>query len=298
MFERFTIGDFEATGAKIRFRRGGDGPPLLLLHGNPLTHISWHKVADRLAEDFTVVAADLRGYGDSSCPDDPGENWSNHSFRAMAQDQVELMEHLGYAEFFAAGHDRGARTAHRMTLDHPDRVRRVALLDILPTHYIWTHTSKQWATSSWHWVFMIQPPDFPERMMASVPPEWYMTKKLSKAGIGLAPFSDEAFAEYVRCFTEKTIRGSCGDYRAAASIDFELDSQDAERGSKITRPTLLLWGRQSHTGKVYGDIRKIWREYATDVVGEGLDCGHYVPEEAPDAVHEAFVDFFGKADRG
>ena len=292
MFERFRLDDFQASGATIRYRRGGDGPPLLLLHGNPLTHVSWHRVADRLAERFTVVAADLRGYGDSSCPDEPGENNSNHSFRAMAQDQIELMEHLGFAEFYAAGHDRGARTVHRMALDHPDRVSRLALLDIVPTHHIWTHTSKQWATSSWHWVFMIQPAPFPERMMASVPPEWYMEKKLSKPGIGLAPFTDEAFAEYVRCFTEKTIRGSCGDYRAAATIDFELDSNDVESGRKVTQPTLVLWGRQSHTGRVYGNILDIWRQYATDVTGHPLDCGHYVPEEAPDAVYEAFIAFF------
>ena len=297
MFERFATDDFEAAGATIRFRRGGQGPPLLLLHGNPMTHISWHKVADRLAERFTVVAADLRGYGDSSCPDDPGENWANHSFRAMAQDQLELMGHLGFDRFSVAGHDRGARTAHRMALDHPDRVDRLALLDIVPTHHVWTHASKQWATKSWHWVFMIQPPDFPERMMGAVPPEWYMQKKLSKPGIGLAPFSDEAFAEYVRCFTDKTIRGSCGDYRAAASIDFEHDSADFEREHKIARPTLVLWGNQSHTGTVYGDVLDVWRRYAADVVGRGLDCGHYVPEEAPDAVYEAFIQFFDAVDR-
>ena len=295
MFEGFTTDDFQSSGATIRYRRGGDGPPLLLLHGNPLTHVSWHKIADRLAEHFTVVAADLRGYGDSSCPDDPGENWSNHSFRAMAQDQVELMEHLGFREFFAAGHDRGARTVHRMALDHPDRLQRLALLDIVPTHHIWTHTSKQWATSSWHWVFMIQPPDFPERMMASVPPEWYMEKKIGKPGIGLAPFPPEVFAEYVRCFTEKTIRGSCGDYRAAASCDFEYDSDDFERGNKVTRPTLVLWGKKSHTGRVYGDVREVWHKYATDVSGRGLDCGHYVPEEAQDDVYAAMVEFFGGA---
>ena len=292
MFERFTIDDFQASGAQVRFRRGGEGPPLLLLHGNPLTHVSWHKVADRLAERFTVVAADLRGYGDSSCPDEPGESWANHSFRAMGQDQVELMAHLGFRQFSVAGHDRGARTAHRMALDHADRVRRVALLDILPTHYIWTHTSRQWATSSWHWVFMIQPPDFPERMLASVPPAWYMEKKIGKPGIGLKPFSPEAFAENVRCFNEKTIRGSCGDYRAAATIDFEHDSQDFERGHKLNQPVLALWGSRSHTGKVYGDLLPIWREYAEKVSGGGLDCGHYVPEEAPEAVYEAFIEFF------
>src|SRR5438034_6070047 len=143
MFEGFTRTGIATSGARIHLRHGGDGPPLLL-HGNPLTHVSWHKVANRLAERFTVVAADLRGYGDSSCPDDPGENNSNHSFRAMAQDQVELMEQLGFRQFYAAGHDRGARTVHRMALDHQDRATRVALLDIVPTHYVWTHTSKQW----------------------------------------------------------------------------------------------------------------------------------------------------------
>jgi haloacetate dehalogenase len=292
VFERFRMDDFEAQGARIRYRRGGDGPPLLLLHGNPLTHVSWHKIADRLAERFTVVASDLRGYGDSSCPAEFGENYANHSFRAMAQDQIELMEHLGFSDFSVAGHDRGARTVHRMALDHPERVRRLALLDIIPTHYVWTHTSKQWATNSWHWVFMIQPPDFPERMMASVPPAWYMEKKLSKAGIGLAPFTDEAFAEYVRCFNEKTIRGSCGDYRAAATIDFEFDSQDFDRGHKLTQPALALWGAQSHTGRVYGDVLAIWQQYAANVSGRALNCGHYVPEDAPEEVYAAFVDFF------
>jgi haloacetate dehalogenase len=290
MFERFAIDDFDAAGATIRFRRGGQGPPLLLLHGNPMTHVAWHKVADRLAEQFTVVAADLRGYGDSSCPDDPGENWANHSFRAMAQDQLELMEHLGFDRFSVAGHDRGARTAHRMALDHPNRVDRVALLDIVPTHHVWTHASKQWATKSWHWVFMIQPPDFPERMMGSVPAAWYMEKKLSKKGIGLAPFSDEAFAEYVRCFDEKTIRGSCADYRAAATIDCELDTADL--GRKLTMPILVLWGMRSGVGRRFADPLGLWRRRAEDVRGEALPSGHYVNEEAPDQVLDWFLRFF------
>ncbi len=294
MFEGFGVDDFESSGARIRYRRGGDGPPLLLLHGNPLTHASWHKLAPRLAEHFTVVAADLRGYGDSTCPDDAGERYANHSFRAMADDQVELMAHLGFPTFRVAGHDRGARTAHRMGLDHPDRVERVALLDIVPTHHIWTHTSKRWATHAWHWTFMIQPPDFPERMMGAVPAAWYMEQKLSKPGIGLAPFSDEAFAEYVRCFDEKTIRGSCMDYRAAAGIDFEYDSTDFGAGRTLTMPALALWGKQSGVGKFYGDVVEVWRRYAETVVGEGLDCGHYVPEEAPEAVFAHFMDFFAR----
>jgi haloacetate dehalogenase len=292
MFEGYTVADFRGPDVTIHYRKGGSGPPLLLLHGNPMTHVAWHKVADRLAERYTVVAADLRGYGDSTCPDEPGENNSNYSFRAMAQDQVDLMEHLGFKEFFAAGHDRGARTVHRMALDHPDRLKRLALLDILPSHHVWTHTSRQWAMSSWHWLFMVQPAPFPETMMGSVPAQWFMEKKLGKAGIGLAPFTKEAFAEYVRCFNEKTIRGSCGDYRATATIDFELDSQDLERGNLVSQPLLALWGKQSHTGRVYGDVLAVWQKYARNLRGNGLDCGHYVPEEAPDAVYEAFIEFF------
>jgi haloacetate dehalogenase len=188
MFEGFTRTEITTSGARIHLRRGGDGPPLLLLHGNPLTHVSWHKIAPRLAEHFHVFAADLRGYGDSVGPDEAGENNINYSFRAMAQDQVEVMETLGYREFFVAGHDRGARTTARMCLDHPKRVTRAALIDILPNHHIWTHTSKEWALRSWHWALMAQPYDFPERMMAAVPAQWYMEKKLSKPGIGLGFF--------------------------------------------------------------------------------------------------------------
>ena len=208
MFEGFTRTEIATSGARIHLRHGGDGPPLLLLHGNPLTNVSWHKIAPRLAERFHVVATDLRGYGDSVGPDDAGENNINYSFRAMAQDQVEVMEKLGYREFFVAGHDRGARTTARMCLDHPDRVKRAALIDILPNHHIWTHTSKEWALRSWHWALMAQPYDFPEQMMAAVPAQWYMEKKLSKPGIGLGFFDPEAFAEYVRCFNWKTIKGS------------------------------------------------------------------------------------------
>jgi haloacetate dehalogenase len=234
MFEGFTRTEITTSGARIHLRHGGDGPPLLLLHGNPLTHVSWHKIAPRLAEHFHVVAPDLRGYGDSVGPDDGGENNINYSFRAMAQDQVEVMEQLGYREFFVAGHDRGARTTARMCLDHSDRVKRAALIDILPNHHIWTHTSKEWALRSWHWALMAQPYDFPERMLAGVPAQWYMEKKLSKPGIGLGFFDPEAFAEYVRCFNWKTIKGSCADYRACPTCDFEMDKADFEAGRKIT----------------------------------------------------------------
>jgi haloacetate dehalogenase len=291
MFEGFTVADIETSGARIHLRHGGKGPPLLLLHGNPLTHISWHKIADRLADDFHVVATDLRGYGDSSAPED-GENHINYSFRAMAYDQVEVMENLGYRDFFVAGTDRGARTVHRMCLDHPDRVKKAAVIDILPNHHIWTHTSKDWATRSWHWLFMIQPYDLPERLMGSVPAEWFMQKKLSKSEIGLKPFAQEAFDEYVRCFTEKTIHASCEDYRACASCDFEMDKADWENDWRVHCPLLVIWGSNSHTGRVYGDVLRIWENYAENVTGGPIKCGHYVQEEAPDECYRWLMKFF------
>ena len=281
MFEGFTRTEIATDGARIHLRHGGKGPPLLLLHGNPLSHVSWHKMADELARRFHVVAADLRGYGDSVGPEDGGANHINYSFRAMARDQVEVMEKLGYREFFVAGHDRGARTTHRMCLDHPERVKRAAVIDILPSRHIWHHTSKDWALKSWHWPFMAQPYDFPERMMAAVPAQWYMEKKLSKPGIGLGFFDPDAFAEYVRCFTWKTIRGSCEDYRACVTCDLEMDDADFARGHKIQCPLLVIWGARSHTGTVHGDVLAVWKDYAVNATGGPIACGHYVPEEAP-----------------
>lgn len=292
MFEGFIRTEIETSGARIHLRHGGSGPPLLLLHGNPMTHVSWHAIANRLAAHFHVICPDLRGYGDSVGPEDGGANHINYSFRAMALDQVELMQHLGYRRFAVAGHDRGARTTARLCLDHPDRVTRAALVDILPNYHVWTHTSKQWATKSWHWLFMIQPYDMPERMMAGVPAAYYMEKKLSKPGIGLGFFHPDAFAEYVRCLTWKTIRASCEDYRACASCDFEMDTADVQAGRKIACPLLVTWGARSHTGTVHGDVAAVWRNYAVEVTGGPIDCGHYVPEEAPDALFDMFTRHF------
>jgi haloacetate dehalogenase len=291
MFENFETLDIDTAGARIHLRHGGSGPPLLLLHGNPMTHVSWHRMAPRLAERFHVVAADLRGYGDSVGPEDGGENHINYSFRAMAQDQVEVMGQLGYDKFFAAGHDRGARTVHRMCLDHPQRVLKGAVVDILPSHHIWTHASKDWAMKSWHWLFMAQPYDLPERMMVSVPAAWFMEKKLSKPGIGLSFMDPEAFAEYVRCFNWKTIRGSCEDYRACPTCDFDMDDADFRAGRKVECPLLVVWGAKSHTGTVHGDVLAIWRDYASNASGP-IDCGHYVPEEAPEETLRYFLAHF------
>jgi len=292
MFENFETLDIDTAGARIHLHHGGRGPPLLLLHGNPMTHVSWHRMAPRLAERFHVVAADLRGYGDSVGPEDGGDNHINYSFRAMAQDQVEVMRRLGYERFFAAGHDRGARTVHRMCLDHPGRVLKGAVVDILPSHHIWTHASKDWAMKSWHWLFMAQPYDLPERMMASVPAAWFMEKKLSKPGIGLSFMHPAAFAEYVRCFNWKTIRGSCEDYRACPTCDFDMDDADFRAERKVECPLLVVWGAKSHTGTVHGDVLGVWRDYAANATGGPIDCGHYVPEEAPEETLRYFLAHF------
>jgi haloacetate dehalogenase len=278
--------------ASINHHRAGEGPPLLLLHGNPLTHASWHKVAGPLSKRFHIVASDLRGYGDSVGPKEAGENHVNYSFRAMAQDQVEVMTALGYDRFFLAGHDRGARTAHRLALDHPAKVRKVALLDIVPTRHVWAHTSRDWALSSWHWSLMAQPEDMFERMIAAIPPREFVVRHLGRTGAP-AFFDPRALDEYVRCFTPKTIHGSCEDYRAAATIDLEHDEADHRAGRKISVPALVHWGRRSGVGRFYGgDIVKVWREAAADVRGGPLESGHYPAEEQPRAVIDAFERFF------
>jgi len=292
LFAGFEARWVRTRDADIFLRHGGDGPPLLLLHGNPLTHASWHKVAGALSHRFHVVAADLRGYGDSVGPADGGRDHVNYSFRAMAQDQVEVMTALGYDRFYAAGHDRGARTAHRLALDHPDRVRKVAVLDIVPTRYVWAHTSREWAMSAWHWSLMAQPEEMFERMIAAIPAREFVLRHLARTGVP-AFFDERALNEYVRCFTAKTIHGSCEDYRAAATIDLAHDDADHQAGRKIGAPTLVLWGRRSGVGALYGgDILPVWREAATDVTGGPLETGHYLAEEAPNAVIDAFEHFF------
>jgi haloacetate dehalogenase len=292
LFNGFAPKWVRTQGADIFLRHGGTGPPLLLLHGNPQSHTSWHQMAARLAKRFHVVAADLRGYGDSVGPSDGGKDHINYSFRAMAQDQVEVMAALGYEHFFVVGHDRGARTAHRMALDHPGRVRKVGLLDIMPTLYVWANTSREWALGSWHWSFMAQPDEMFERMIAAIPAREFVLRHLGRGG--KPTFMDErALAEYVRCFTPKTVHGSCEDYRAAAGIDLKHDEADHQAGHKIVAPTLVLWGVRSGVGRLYGkDVLSVWRTAAKEVSGGSTDSGHYLSEEAPTALVEAFESFF------
>jgi haloacetate dehalogenase len=290
MLEGFTHAQVQTSGARINLRYGGSGPPLLLLHGNPLTHVMWHKIAPRLAADFTVVATDLRGYGDSSKPDG-GPDHAGYSFRAMAQDQLEVMDSLGFRDFAVCGHDRGARVAHRMALDRPERVTRVTFLDIVPTHHVLNHITKSWAVDSYHWFFMAQPYDYPEQMLIAYGLERYIRKKLDKKGVGMSGFTEEALAEYIRCCTPENIHAVCEDYRAAVSIDLEHDEADLQR--KLTIPVQVLWGERSHVNRSYRPI-EAWRERAVDVRGRMLPCGHYPAEQVPDETYLELKSFFSE----
>jgi haloacetate dehalogenase len=288
MLEGFSQKQIDVSGARINLRIGGSGPPLLLLHGNPLTHVMWHKIAPRLAEDFTVVATDLRGYGDSSKPDG-GERSIGYSFRAMANDQVEVMTRLGFERYCVAGHDRGGRVAHRMALDHPERVGKVAFLDIVPTHHMMNNIKRQWAVDSYHWFFMAQAYDYPEAMIEAYGFERYIRRKLDKKGVGLSAFTPEAMAEYIRCCTRENIHAVCEDYRAAVGIDLEHD--EADLATKIAMPMLVLWGEKSHVNRSYKPI-EAWRERASDVRGKMLPCGHYPAEQSPDETCAELRAFF------
>jgi haloacetate dehalogenase len=291
MMEGFTRTEIKTSGARIVTVHGGSGPPVLLMHGNPFTHLSWHKFAPRLAQEFTVVATDLRGYGDSEKPPG-GDDHSGYSFRAMAQDQVEVMAALGFSRFMAAGHDRGARVLHRMCLDQPDAVERAAIMDIMPQHYLFNNVTQAWATYAYHWFFMIQPYDMPERLM-SADPDYFLTRKLSKSKAGLDFFGKEALEEYKRCFRNPaTVHAMCEDYRATATVDLAMDTKDFAAGKKVTCPALILWGATGAVGRIHKPA-EIWPRYASDIRGaKALPCGHYLSEEAPEESYAELRAFF------
>ena len=287
MFEGFAETEIETSGAVIRLRHGGSGPPLLLLHGYPQTHVMWHKVAPGLAERYTVVAPDLRGYGDSSKPPTDPTHFP-YSKRAMARDQIEVMTALGHETFFVAGHDRGGRVGHRMALDHAERVKKIAVLDIIPTRTLYATIDQEVATGYYHWFFLIQPYDFPETLIGAGP-RYYMLKKMGMWSAAEGGITDDAMAEYLRCFTPETIHATCEDYRAAASIDLEHDEADID--GRIACPVLALWGAKGLMARTH-DVLATWREKAADASGRALPCGHYLPEEAPAETLDAFMGFF------
>jgi haloacetate dehalogenase len=280
LFPDFESHWIEVNGVKIMTRKGGSGRPLLLLHGHPQTHAIWHRVAQQLAKSFTVVMTDLRGYGDSSKPQGTQDHL-NYSKRIMALDQIDVMRHFGFAEFDVLAHDRGARVAHRLALDHPKAVKRLVLLDIAPTLAMYEKTSNQFARSYWHWFFLIQPAPMPERLIESDPAA-YIRDVLGRRSAGLAPFDARALAEYVRCIElPGTAHGLCEDYRASAGIDLVHDQLDVDEKNFLQQPLLVLWGEQGVVHQCFEPLKE-WSKLAKNVQGKALPCGHYIPEEAPE----------------
>ncbi|WP_397448847.1 alpha/beta fold hydrolase [Pseudomonas sp. NA-150] len=289
MFAGFEKHQRRVNGVDIAYRIGGSGPGLLLLHGHPQTHVIWHKVAETLARNFTVVAADLRGYGDSSKPPADDEH-RNHSKREMGRDNVELMRELGFSSFSVLAHDRGARVAHRLALDHPHSVKRMVLLDIAPTLAMYSQTNEAFARAYWHWFFLIRPAPLPETLLEA-DPEQFLRSVMGSRSAGMAPFTDEAFSEYLRCLKQPgAARGICEDYRASASIDLEHDRADVAASNHLRLPLMVLWGAEGIVGRCFDPLKE-WQHVATDVRGKALPAGHYIAEEAPELLLSEVLPF-------
>lgn len=288
LFAGFETFDIDVEGVTIHGVKGGEGPPLLLLHGYPQTHVMWHKVAPELAKTYTLIIPDLRGYGRSSKPESKAD-FSNQSKRAMAADMVGVMRHFGFEQFFVGSHDRGSRVAHRMALDWPDAVKKLAVLDIAPTREMYANTSDGFARAYWHWFFLIQKAPFPEQMILA-DPKAYLLGKFNMGAAKLSPFTEETIAAYIEGVSElNTIRCACDDYRAAATIDIAHDNADGDR--KVECPMLALWGKNGVI-EAHFDCLVLWRQRAKDVTGEAIEAGHYIAEEKPDEVIRHFQTFF------
>lgn len=296
MFDGFTKFDVQANGIRIHVARGGSGPPLLLLHGYPQTHVEWHKIAPRLAQQYTVVAPDLRGYGDSEKPIADEGDLSVFCKRTTASDQIELMLKLGFESFHVVGHDRGARVGHRMALDYPDRIFSFTTIDVVPSQAAFDHMDSQLAFAWFHWHLMRQPSPLPETLIGNSA-QAFLDFLLERWSAIDGAITDEAYQEYLRCFSDpETIRATCLDYRG---IELDLEHDEADRGRKISCPVLVLWGTQMskrpgwQTGSTL-DLLSTWRERATDARGRGLECGHFLPEELPDETCDEILKFLAE----
>ena len=294
VFAGFESKDVRVNGINVRCRVSGKGPGLLLLHGHPQTHVIWHRVAEPLASRFTVVAADLRGYGDTDKPP-ASDGGSQYAKREMARDQRELMQSLGFEHFMVLAHDRGARVAHRLAVDFPNAVDRMILLDIAPTLAMYEQTNEAFARAYWHWFFLIRPAPLPESLIEANPQQ-YLESVMGSRSAGLKPFTEAAFAEYLRCLRlPGTATGMCEDYRASAGIDLQHDKDDRANGVKVECPIRVLWGEQGVIAKCFSPLDE-WNRVATDVSGMALPCGHYIPEELPDRLLEESFAFFSSRD--
>ncbi|MGJ8626747.1 MAG: alpha/beta fold hydrolase [Sulfitobacter sp.] len=281
----FTDATAAVNGQQIAYARGGSGPPLLLLHGFPQTHMMWHAVAPILAAHYTVITPDLRGYGASSKPQDT----ENYSFRAMAADQLALMQHLGFDGFHLVGHDRGARTAHRLALDAADAVRSLTLMDIVPTHLLLNDLTRQVAQAYYHWFFLAQPAPFPETMIGHDPDAYFESCLFGWGAARLSDFAPEALSAYRTAWRDPdTIRGMCTDYRAALAFDFDHDAADLDR--RVTCPALVMWGADGAMGRAY-DVPGTWADRLTDITAVPILGGHFFVDQHPDETAAALLAF-------
>ena len=290
MFDGFEQRRFEHLGVTLHARIGGAGPALLLLHGHPQTHVMWHRVAESLRAEFSVVAMDLRGYGDSSRPPSDEAHLA-YSKRVMAEDAVAVMRELGHARFAVCAHDRGARVAHRLALDHPQCVERLMLLDIAPTLAMYEGTTQAFARAYWHWFMLIQPAPLPERLIEP-DPVFYLRSVMGRRHAGLGAFAPAALAEYERCISlPGSAHAICEDYRASASIDLMHDQADRDAGRRMAMPLRVLWGAHGTVGACF-PVLDLWRRCASAAEGRAIDCGHYIAEEAPHELLHEMQAFF------